>query len=266
MELSATSSRAVSEPVASNTDVAPARPLATPTLTASYPPLARGSMVARPWEQRPLRALLRRFRGGQSPSPGATKTLLPWQKVARRRRLALVWLIVLPALFATHIFADGLGTDTSEWMGWLQLGLFGALSAWVLAGFWTGLMGFITLARGGDPVGLSAAEVQGRPLDPSARTAIVMPICNEHVPTVFAGLRSTCESLAATGALKLFDFFILSDTNDPDLRTAEAAAWNDLVEATGGRGRIFYRWRPLRTRRKAGNVADFCRRWGRNYR
>jgi len=266
MELSATSSRAVSEPVAPNTDVALARPLATPTLTASYPPLARGSMVARPWEQRPLRALLRRFRGGQSPSPGATKTLLPWQKVARRRRLALVWLIVLPALFATHIFADGLGTDTSEWMGWLQLGLFGALSAWVLAGFWTGLMGFITLARGGDPVGLSAAEVQGRPLDPSARTAIVMPICNEHVPTVFAGLRSTCESLAATGALKLFDFFILSDTNDPDLRTAEAAAWNDLVEATGGRGRIFYRWRPLRTRRKAGNVADFCRRWGRNYR
>ena len=27
------------------------------------------------------------------------------------------------------------------------------------------------------------------PLDPSVRTAIVMPICNEHVPTVFGGLR-----------------------------------------------------------------------------
>jgi membrane glycosyltransferase len=29
---------------------------------------------------------------------------------------------------------------------------------------------------------------------------------------------------------------------------------------------VFYRWRRRRTRRKAGNVADFCRRWGGNYR
>ena len=30
--------------------------------------------------------------------------------------------------------------------------------------------------------------------------------------------------------------------------------------------RVHYRWRQLRTKRKAGNVADFCRRWGRGYR
>ena len=29
---------------------------------------------------------------------------------------------------------------------------------------------------------------------------------------------------------------------------------------------MFYRWRRRRTQRKAGNVADFCRRWGRHYR
>ena len=38
-----------------------------------------------------------------------------------------------------------------------------------------------------------------RPLDPAARTAIVMPICNEHVPTVFGGLAATIDSLVATG-------------------------------------------------------------------
>jgi membrane glycosyltransferase len=233
--------------------------------TASYPPLARGSMVARPWEPRPCIAWLRRLRAGK-PAASPVDLTQPWQKAARRRRIALSWLIVLPALFATYTFADGLAPDTSEWIGWLQLSLFGLLSAWILAGFWTGLIGFITLARGGDPLGMSAAGLNNGPIDARARTAIIMPICNEHVPTVFAGLRSTCESLAATGASTLFDFFILSDTNDPDLRTAEAAAWNELVDATGGRGRIFYRWRPLRTRRKAGNVADFCRRWGRKYR
>src|SRR5262252_2347457 len=191
MELSAARSREVSQPVAS-----------TNAATASYPPLVRGSMVARPWEPRPLSAWLRRqFR--REPRAGTPALLQPWQQVAHRRRIALVWLIILPTLLATYIFADGLALDVSDWMAWLQLGLFSLLSAWILGGFWTGLLGFVTLARGGDPAGLSIAEVQGQPIDPRARTAIVMPICNEHVSTVFAGLRSTLESLDSTGSLKL---------------------------------------------------------------
>src|SRR5439155_7687527 len=35
---------------------------------------------------------------------------------------------------------------------------------------------------------------------------------------------------------------------------------------TNGFGRIFYRRRRIRLKRKSGNVADFCRRWGRKYR
>ena len=109
------------------------------------------------------------------------------------------------------------------------------------------------------------------PIDRTARTAVIMPICNENVATVFAGLRATCESLAATGALSLFDFYVLSDTADPALRAAEQEAWERLRQTlgdapVGAGGRVFYRWRRRRTRRKAGNVADFCRRWGSNYR
>ena len=29
---------------------------------------------------------------------------------------------------------------------------------------------------------------------------------------------------------------------------------------------MFYRWRQHRIKRKSGNIADFCRRWGRSYR
>ncbi|HEV7815775.1 MAG TPA: glucans biosynthesis glucosyltransferase MdoH, partial [Janthinobacterium sp.] len=83
--------------------------------------------------------------------------------------------------------------------------------------------------------------------------------------TVFAGLRATCESLATTGADAVFDVYILSDTSDPAIRAAELAAWSEL-RAKLGSARIHYRWRQLRRKRKAGNVADFCRRWGRNYR
>ena len=47
---------------------------------------------------------------------------------------------------------------------------------------------------------------------------------------------------------------------------AERRAWLDLCSAVGGFGRIFYRWRRHRIKRKSGNVADFCRRWGSQYR
>lgn len=39
-----------------------------------------------------------------------------------------------------------------------------------------------------------------------------MPICNEDVNRVFAGLRATWESVKATGNAKHFDVYILSDS------------------------------------------------------
>ena len=93
-----------------------------------------------------------------------------------------------------------------------------------------------------------------------------MPICNEDVPRVFAGLRATYESLARTDLAMQFDMFVLSDTNNADSRVAEVDAWFETCRALDAFGRIFYRWRQHRIKRKSGNIADFCRRWGRNYR
>src|SRR5690606_5768791 len=47
---------------------------------------------------------------------------------------------------------------------------------------------------------------------------------------------------------------------------AEMAAWRTLCQELEAFGRIFYRWRKIRVKRKTGNVADFCRRWGTQYR
>jgi len=140
------------------------------------------------------------------------------------------------------------------------------LFAWVSLGFWTALSGFVLLCFGGDRHAITASASAGAPIPPDARTAIVMPIRNEHVARVFAGLRATYESLAATAELPNFDFFILSDSNEPDTLTAEQQAWLDLCTAVGGFGHIFYRWRRHRVKRKSGNIADFCRRWGSQYR
>jgi membrane glycosyltransferase len=187
------------------------------------------------------------------------------------RRLLLLLLIAAGALIGTDYMVDILPKHGGTRLEEAILVLFGVLFAWISAGFWTALMGLWVLLRDGPPRGAAAAA--RAPIGPQARTAIIMPICNEHVATVFAGLRASFESLRATGELEHFDFFVLSDSNQPDARAAEQVAWAELVHALGldapdtpAHGRIHYRWRQHRSKRKAGNVADFCRRWGRGYR
>jgi membrane glycosyltransferase len=236
--------------------------------TPGQPPLRRGSMTPRPWAGHPLLRPLRRLAGWQ---PAA-----PWRDSADHRplmlrRVLLLLLVVAGAWVGTNYMVDVLPKRGGTWIEQAVLVLFGTLFAWISAGFWTALMGVWVLLKSGLRRG-PLPDAGATPIDAAARTAIIMPICNEHVATVFAGLRASFESLRATGQLEHFDFFVLSDTNQPDVRAAEQAAFSELVRELGidgagaTHGRIHYRWRQHRSRRKAGNVADFCRRWGRAYR
>lgn len=238
-------------------------PHARVTAVPSMPAIMRGAMVAQPWHglgRGLLGAVSGRRHAGEQPAGERAS----WEHAARWRRRALMALVVLAAAVATTVLSYAQPTYQYPLLQQVQIGLFALLFAWVTAGCITAVMGFMVLLRG-DKHMLSKNTASDRPLDDSARTAIIMPICNEDVNTVFAGLRATCESLAATDAADLFDVYILSDSSDPALRAAELAAWSELRDTLGSE-RIFYRWRQRRTKRKAGNVADFCRRWGRNYR
>ena len=99
-----------------------------------------------------------------------------------------------------------------------------------------------------------------------------MPICNEDVNTVFAGLRATCESVALTGHVKAFRRFRAvrhQQPRDPARRSVPPGK-NCALQLAGQPDQpqieVYYRLRKRRTDRKAGNVADFCRRWGKDYR
>jgi membrane glycosyltransferase len=231
--------------------------------TDTFPPIARAPMTPRPWlgvARGFVRALQPRSTGGRRRAAQPT----PWAGAAQRRRQALALTVLAATALATLALLGGELRWPQDLPHALLVVLFALLFAWVTAGFVTALMG-LRVALHGDRHALSPPD-PGVPISQAARTAIIMPICNEDVGTVFAGLRATCRSLAATGALKLFDVYILSDTNDPALREAELQAWRNLREQLGDDGRVFYRLRRRRTKRKAGNVADFCRRWGSAYR
>ena len=97
-------------------------------------------------------------------------------------------------------------------------------------------------------------------------TALVFPIHNEEVVRVYEGLRATYQSLEKTGELERFDFFILSDSTDPDKWVEEERRWLDLIRDLDALGRIYYRRRFSNEGKKSGNVRDFLNTWGRRYR
>jgi membrane glycosyltransferase len=182
------------------------------------------------------------------------------------RRSMLTLLTFGQTVLATWSMTAVLPYHGSRPMEIAVLILFALLFFWVSAGFWTAIMGFFVLLTGRDRHAISATAAPDAPLPEDARTAIVMPICNEDVARVFAGLAATHASLARAGGLAHFDFFVLSDTNDPDVRADEMRAWLSLCREHGAFGHFFYRWRRNRIKRKSGNLADFCRRWGSRYR
>ena len=169
---------------------------------------------ARPWAgpllRRPLRRLL-----GRGPAP--VRPPLDDLRPLRLRRLLLLVLVLLGAWVGTSAMADVLPNKRPGPRGDRPAGP-------VRHPLRLDLGRLLDRPDGRDRAaaraGQGAAGPRRRrrallPLDPGVRTAIIMPICNEHVPTVFGGLAATIESLQATGESAAFDVFVLSDSNDP---------------------------------------------------
>lgn len=168
---------------------------------------------------------------------------------------------VLAAL-EMHRLLSARGTTVPEWV---VLSFFTLCFAWIALSFWAAVAGFIQLASGRHVPGLRwpTAEEEAAPL--ASRTAVVMPIHNEDPAAVFAHVQATYESIAATGHLDAFDFFVLSDSTRAEAWVAEELAWSELCRRVGGQGRIFYRRRTDNAGKKAGNLQEFCERWGRRH-
>ena len=141
--------------------------------------------------------------------------------------------------------------------------LFVALFAWIALSFAGALAGFLTAVFDrGYKLGIDPDE----PLPQvHTRTALLMPTYNEDPRRLLAGLQAIYESVAETGQLAQFDFFVLSDTRREDIGAAEEQAFAELCDAVNGHDRLFYRRRGDNSGRKAGNIADWVRRFGGGY-
>ncbi|MBW6397473.1 glucans biosynthesis glucosyltransferase MdoH [Roseomonas sp. HJA6] len=176
-----------------------------------------------------------------------------------------------PGTMVARLFVFGLaalviaGASTEMWRvlglarwtvsGVLMTGLFGVLLAPIALSFSTALLGFLVLLRR-EPAAPAHLNVDGR-------TALLMPVCNEDVEEVTALLATMRREMHARGADDDFDIFVLSDSRDRALAVAECKAVLRLRQAPGCR--VFYRNRDENSGRKAGNIAEWVRRFGAAY-
>jgi membrane glycosyltransferase len=93
-------------------------------------------------------------------------------------------------------------------------------------------------------------------------TAILLCVRNEAPERLIRNVEPMLEGLAASGFGARFHLYVLSDTNSPDIAAAEEMRFGALASQWQGRIAVTYRRRTENTDFKAGNILDFCRRWG----
>lgn len=191
---------------------------------------------------------------------------------ARRRplrRLALFGLVTASTAAAAFVLGTILAAEGLSALEFAILVLFALLFGWITTAFWTSFAGFTLhltgrhghrLREGLAPLGNSEGRRQS-----ASKTALVMPIYNEDPERVAIGIRATLRSLLQSSHGESFDFFILSDSTDPEIWLAEELIWNRLSREFAGKISVYYRHRPENRARKSGNIADFCESWGALY-
>ena len=138
---------------------------------------------------------------------------------------------------------------------------------WTVVGFWNAVIGLWLLhgraARLPDVAPFLGAGDDKAPL--IVRTAVLMTLRNEDPARAALRLKTVKASLDATGEGAQFSYFLLSDTDQPEIAAAEQQAVAAWQAADADRARITYRRRTVNTGFKAGNVREFCERWGADF-
>lgn len=142
--------------------------------------------------------------------------------------------------------------------------LFAVTLPWMVAGFWNAVIGFLIMRFSADPVAAVmplATRIRGdEPV--TASTAILLCIRNELPERMIRNLQPMLAGLDAAGCGERFHLYVLSDTGDADIAASEEACFAALTSRWRGQVGITYRRRADNTGFKAGNIRDFCDRWG----
>ncbi len=180
----------------------------------------------------------------------------------RRRVFALLVLSTIAGLVALMGYTLSRGGISAP--EWLLLACFTVTLPWTVIGFWNAVIGLAVMRLAKDPARhvLPALGAVSDTQQITASTAMLVCIRNEEVDTVFRNVAAMIDGLIRAGHGEKFHFYVLSDTDQADIAADEDAAFAELQRRSGDRIALTYRRREQNPGYKAGNIRDFCDRWG----
>ena len=146
----------------------------------------------------------------------------------------------------------------------LLLFCFALTLPWMVVGFWNAAIGFLIARLAANPLRKTIpCAVDVRDDTPiTSSTAILLCIRNENPERLVRNLQAMMSGLAATGNASSFRVYVLSDTSDPSIAAAEEREFAALAAQWREQLVLIYRRREVNTGYKAGNIGEFCARWG----
>ena len=204
---------------------------------------------------------------GRPPLPDPRARLIDLASPLAGRRFVFAGLVLATTLLlmglATHaLAADGLGA-----LDVVLLALFLVTLPWTVIGFWNAAIGFVIMRFARNPAAVvtpAAARIRG---DEAITASVALMACirNEPPARVIRNLAPMLEGLATAGVGNSFHLYVLSDTSDAATAAAEDASFAELAAQWRGRIAVTYRRRTENRGYKAGNIRDFCERFGANH-
>jgi membrane glycosyltransferase len=183
------------------------------------------------------------------------------------RRMLFAILFAVTMAGSLVLAALALSPGGLDLIDWTLLLLFAVTLPWMVAGFWNAVIGFLILRFTADPIAAVipiAAQIRGdEPV--MASTAILLCIRNELPERMIRNIEPMLAGLYAAGCAARFHLYVLSDTSDARIAASEQASFAALTSRWQGRVAITYRRRIVNTAYKAGNIREFCGRWGREH-
>jgi membrane glycosyltransferase len=182
----------------------------------------------------------------------------------RRRRLAFAALVITSAAGLLVLMAATLFAQVIDAIGIAMMLLFALTLPWTVIGFWNAVIGFGLMHFARDPAGLVAPHLRSITGDEAIASSTALLVCIRHEDTqrLKRNLDWMLDGLMRTGHAPWFHLYLLSDSDDPAVIDKEQQVAADLLSRFGKTLTITYRRREASSGFKAGNIRDFCERWG----
>ncbi len=179
------------------------------------------------------------------------------------RRVAFAGLLIVSFAILTALMALTLSPGGYSVLDAFILACFMMTLPWTIIGFWNAVIGLLIMRLTKNPIETVCPIEHG---DPGARlkssTALLSCVRDEDTDSLEVNLSAMVSNLIRAGQAEHFTLYVLSDTSMEDIALQEQQMTARLSERFEGQMEVIYRRRSVNKGFKAGNIEDFCGRWG----